>query len=92
MREPSSEEEDRLLEEEVLLLEMVEWGLLKEREWSKEDTAMDARVLHSVGEREREREREREKEHYYINNVLSVSERVKPRKKWIHIQYKTKCT
>lgn len=48
MSEPSSEEEDWLLEEEVLLLEMVECGRLKEVACSKEGTAMDALVLASV--------------------------------------------
>lgn len=48
MREPSNEEEDWLLEEEVLLLEMVECGRLKDVACSKEGTAMDALVLASV--------------------------------------------
>lgn len=55
MSEPSREEDDWLLEEEVLLLEMVEWGLLNEVTWSNEDTAMDALVLDSVG-RDKHRE------------------------------------
>lgn len=50
MSEPSREEDDWLLEEEVLLLEMVECGLLNEIEYSNEGTAMDALVLDSVGE------------------------------------------
>ena len=48
MSDPSREEDDWLLEEEVLLLEMVEWGLLNEVACSNEDTAMDALVLDSV--------------------------------------------
>lgn len=50
MSEPSREEDDWLLEEEVLLLEMVECGLLKEAQCSNEDTAMEALVLDSVEE------------------------------------------
>lgn len=49
MSEPSKEEDDWLLEEEVLLLEMVEWGLLIEVACSNDETAMDALVLDSVG-------------------------------------------
>lgn len=48
MSDPSREEDDWLLEEEVLLLEMVEWGLLNEVACSNEGTAMDALVLDSV--------------------------------------------
>lgn len=51
MSELSSEEEDWLLEEEVLLLEMVECGRLKDVACSKEGTAMDALVLASVRNR-----------------------------------------
>lgn len=49
MSEPSRDEDDWLLEEEVLLLEMVEWGLLKEVACSNEGTAIDALVLDSAG-------------------------------------------
>lgn len=52
MSEPSKEEDDWLLEEEVLLFEMVEWGLLKEVACSKEGTAMEALVLDSAGRNE----------------------------------------
>lgn len=48
MREPNRDEEDWLLEEEVLLLEMVEWGRLNEVQCSNEDTAMDALDRDSV--------------------------------------------
>ena len=48
MSDPSREEDDWLLEEEVLLLEMVEWGLLIEVTCSNEGTAMDALVLDSA--------------------------------------------
>lgn len=41
------EEEDWLLEEDVLLFEIVEWGLLNDVEWSNEETAMEARDLDS---------------------------------------------
>lgn len=34
LREPSREEDDWLPEDEVLLVEMVEWGLLQEAEYS----------------------------------------------------------
>lgn len=46
--DPRMEEEDWLLEEDVLLLEMVECGLLKGVEWSNEETAIDARDLDSI--------------------------------------------
>lgn len=49
MSDPSRDEDDWLLEEEVLLLEMVEWGLLNEEEYSYEGTAIDALVLDSIG-------------------------------------------
>lgn len=48
MSDPSREEDDWLLEEEVLLLEIVEWGLLIEVTCSNEGTAMDALVLDSA--------------------------------------------
>lgn len=48
LREPSREDEDWLLEEDVLLLEMVECGLLKGVEWSNVDTAMEARLRDSA--------------------------------------------
>ena len=41
------EEEDWLLEEDVLLFEIVECGLLNGVEWSNEETATEARVLDS---------------------------------------------
>lgn len=47
-REPSREDDDWLPEDDELLLEMVEWGLLKGVVWSNEDTAMDARILDSA--------------------------------------------
>ena len=60
LSEPSREEDDWLLEEEVLLLEMVEWGLLMDAQCSNEGTAMEALVLDSVsGERNTVRSRER---------------------------------
>lgn len=49
MSEPSREEDDWLLEEEVLLLEMVECGLLNDMACSNEGTAIDALVLDSAG-------------------------------------------